>query len=106
MAAWGDSLAAGVLRKSFIAVRITMTSNQDETLYASEVLILSSDPRQEIILCLQEVKTLCQELLVQVCDLLRLKDCHLFGLSVIQIYPSAEQITLSFLVLFTSPFQN
>lgn len=31
-----------------------------------------------------QVKTLCQELLVQVCDLLRLKDCHLFGLSVIQ----------------------
>ncbi|KAG1946682.1 FERM domain-containing protein, partial [Pimephales promelas] len=30
------------------------------------------------------VKTVCQELLVQVCDLLRLKDCHLFGLSVIQ----------------------
>lgn len=30
------------------------------------------------------MKTLCQELLVQVCDLLRLKDCHLFGLSVIQ----------------------
>ncbi|CAB1331293.1 unnamed protein product, partial [Coregonus sp. 'balchen'] len=30
------------------------------------------------------VKTLCQELLIQVCDLLRLKDCHLFGLSVIQ----------------------
>lgn len=31
-----------------------------------------------------QVKTVCQELLVQVCDLLRLKDCHLFGLSVIQ----------------------
>lgn len=31
-----------------------------------------------------QVKTLCQELLAQVCDLLRLKDCHLFGLSVIQ----------------------
>lgn len=35
-------------------------------------------------LCPAQVKTLCQELLVQVCDLLRLKDCHLFGLSVIQ----------------------
>lgn len=31
-----------------------------------------------------QVKILCHELLVQVCDLLRLKDCHLFGLSVIQ----------------------
>lgn len=31
-----------------------------------------------------QVKTICQELLVQVCDLLKLKDCHLFGLSVIQ----------------------
>lgn len=30
------------------------------------------------------MKILCHELLVQVCDLLRLKDCHLFGLSVIQ----------------------
>ncbi|NXD11702.1 FRMD6 protein, partial [Nothocercus nigrocapillus] len=30
------------------------------------------------------VKILCHELLVQVCDLLRLRDCHLFGLSVIQ----------------------
>ncbi|MGH0188287.1 UNVERIFIED_CONTAM: hypothetical protein FKN15_028811 [Acipenser sinensis] len=30
------------------------------------------------------VKTLCQDLLIQVCDLIRLKDCHLFGLSVIQ----------------------
>lgn len=30
------------------------------------------------------MKTLCQELLEQVCDLLRLKDCHLFGLSVVQ----------------------
>ncbi|XP_008562512.1 PREDICTED: FERM domain-containing protein 6-like, partial [Galeopterus variegatus] len=30
------------------------------------------------------VKILCHQLLVQVCDLLRLKDCHLFGLSVIQ----------------------
>uniref|UniRef100_A0A8C6WXZ8 FERM domain containing 6 n=1 Tax=Neogobius melanostomus TaxID=47308 RepID=A0A8C6WXZ8_9GOBI len=41
------------------------------------------------------VKTLCQELLVQVCDLLRLKDCHLFGLSVIQnnehIYMELDQ---------------
>lgn len=34
--------------------------------------------------CCSQVRTLCQELLVQVCDLLRLKDCHLFGLSVIQ----------------------
>lgn len=33
---------------------------------------------------LLQVKILCHELLVQVCDLLRLKDCHLFGLSVIQ----------------------
>ena len=33
---------------------------------------------------LSQVKTLSQELLVQVCDLLRLKDCHLFGLSVVQ----------------------
>lgn len=36
------------------------------------------------ILSLHQVKTLCQELLEQVCDLLRLKDCHLFGLSVVQ----------------------
>lgn len=37
-----------------------------------------------VFFCHAQVKTLCQELLVQVCDLLRLKDCHLFGLSVIQ----------------------
>lgn len=37
-----------------------------------------------------QVKILCQELLVQVCDLLRLKDCHLFGLSVIQSKSGAE----------------
>lgn len=36
------------------------------------------------LICFSQVKTVCQELLVQVCDLLRLKDCHLFGLSVIQ----------------------
>ncbi|XP_023807427.1 FERM domain-containing protein 6 isoform X2 [Oryzias latipes] len=44
-------------------------------------VFLPNDDTQNIIV---DVKTLCQELLVQVCDLLHLKDCHLFGLSVIQ----------------------
>ncbi|XP_024131168.1 FERM domain-containing protein 6 isoform X2 [Oryzias melastigma] len=44
-------------------------------------VFLPNDDTQHIIV---DVKTLCQELLVQVCDLLHLKDCHLFGLSVIQ----------------------
>lgn len=41
-------------------------------------------PNDDTLNVIVSVKTLCQELLVQVCDLLRLKDCHLFGLSVIQ----------------------
>ncbi|KPP61780.1 FERM domain-containing protein 6-like [Scleropages formosus] len=41
-------------------------------------------PNDDTLNIIVNVKTLCQELLVQVCDLLRLKDCHLFGLSVIQ----------------------
>ncbi|KAG1941288.1 FERM domain-containing protein 6-like [Pimephales promelas] len=41
-------------------------------------------PNDETLNVIVSVKTVCQELLVQVCDLLRLKDCHLFGLSVIQ----------------------
>ncbi|MBN3326262.1 FRMD6 protein, partial [Atractosteus spatula] len=41
-------------------------------------------PNDDTLNIIVSVKTLCQELLVQVCDLLRLKDCHLFGLSVIQ----------------------
>uniref|UniRef100_A0A668A631 FERM domain containing 6 n=1 Tax=Myripristis murdjan TaxID=586833 RepID=A0A668A631_9TELE len=41
-------------------------------------------PNDDTLNVIVNVKTLCQELLVQVCDLLRLKDCHLFGLSVIQ----------------------
>lgn len=44
-----------------------------------------------VVISRTQVKTLCQELLVQVCDLLRLKDCHLFGLSVIQ-----SKITVTF----------
>nr|XP_023850730.1 FERM domain-containing protein 6 [Salvelinus alpinus] len=44
-------------------------------------VFLPSDDTLNVIV---NVKTLCQELLIQVCDLLRLKDCHLFGLSVIQ----------------------
>ncbi|XP_064177185.1 FERM domain-containing protein 6 [Anguilla rostrata] len=41
-------------------------------------------PNDDTLNIIVNVKTLCQELLAQVCDLLRLKDCHLFGLSVIQ----------------------
>ncbi|XP_024292637.1 FERM domain-containing protein 6 [Oncorhynchus tshawytscha] len=41
-------------------------------------------PNDDTLNVIVNVKTLCQELLIQVCDLLRLKDCHLFGLSVIQ----------------------
>ncbi|XP_053477586.1 FERM domain-containing protein 6 [Ictalurus furcatus] len=41
-------------------------------------------PNDETLNVIVSVKTLCQELLEQVCDLLRLKDCHLFGLSVVQ----------------------
>ncbi|KFO29719.1 FERM domain-containing protein 6 [Fukomys damarensis] len=41
-------------------------------------------PNDESLNIIINVKILCQQLLVQVCDLLRLKDCHLFGLSVIQ----------------------
>ncbi|CAL9687310.1 unnamed protein product [Knipowitschia caucasica] len=41
-------------------------------------------PNDDTLNVIVNVKTLCQELLVQVCDLMRLKDCHLFGLSVIQ----------------------
>ncbi|XP_072534327.1 FERM domain-containing protein 6 [Salminus brasiliensis] len=41
-------------------------------------------PNDETLNVIVTVKTLCQELLVQVCDLLRLKDCHLFGLTVVQ----------------------
>ncbi|XP_063296154.1 FERM domain-containing protein 6 [Pelobates fuscus] len=47
----------------------------------SVCVFLPNDDTLNIII---NVKALCQELLVQVCDLLRLKDCHLFGLSVIQ----------------------
>ncbi|XP_004638810.1 FERM domain-containing protein 6 isoform X2 [Octodon degus] len=41
-------------------------------------------PNDESLNIIINVKILCQQLLVQVCDLLRLKDGHLFGLSVIQ----------------------
>ncbi|XP_004835599.1 FERM domain-containing protein 6 isoform X2 [Heterocephalus glaber] len=41
-------------------------------------------PNDESLNIIINVKILCQQLLIQVCDLLRLKDCHLFGLSVIQ----------------------
>ncbi|XP_028677038.1 FERM domain-containing protein 6 isoform X2 [Erpetoichthys calabaricus] len=41
-------------------------------------------PNDDTLNIVVNVKVLCQELLIQVCDLLRLKDCHLFGLSVIQ----------------------
>ncbi|XP_053553597.1 FERM domain-containing protein 6 [Bombina bombina] len=47
----------------------------------SVCVFLPNDGTLNIII---NVKALCQELLAQVCDLLRLKDCHLFGLSVIQ----------------------
>jgi hypothetical protein len=47
-----------------------------------------------LFLSLPQVKILCHQLLVQVCDLLRLKDSHLFGLSVIQ---SKFQSTLWYL---------
>uniref|UniRef100_H3DPT0 FERM domain-containing protein 6 n=1 Tax=Tetraodon nigroviridis TaxID=99883 RepID=H3DPT0_TETNG len=52
-------------------------------------------PNDDTLNVIVNVRTLCQELLVQVCDLLRLKDCHLFGLSVIQnnehIYMELDQ---------------
>uniref|UniRef100_A0A1A8HR31 FERM domain-containing protein 6 n=1 Tax=Nothobranchius kuhntae TaxID=321403 RepID=A0A1A8HR31_NOTKU len=52
-------------------------------------------PNDDTLNIIINVKTLCQELLVQVCDLLRLKDCHLFGLSIIQnnehIYMELDQ---------------
>ncbi|XP_034083049.1 FERM domain-containing protein 6 [Gymnodraco acuticeps] len=52
-------------------------------------------PNDDTLNVIVNVKTVCQELLVQVCDLLRLKDCHLFGLSVIQnnehIYMELDQ---------------
>uniref|UniRef100_A0A1A7W8P4 FERM domain-containing protein 6 n=2 Tax=Iconisemion striatum TaxID=60296 RepID=A0A1A7W8P4_9TELE len=52
-------------------------------------------PNDDTLNIIVNVKTLCQELLVQVCDLLRLKDCHLFGLSVIlnneHIYMELDQ---------------
>lgn len=44
-------------------------------------IFLPNDKSVSIII---NVKILCHQLLVQVCDLLRLKDSHLFGLSVIQ----------------------
>ncbi|ETE72837.1 FERM domain-containing protein 6, partial [Ophiophagus hannah] len=47
----------------------------------SVCIFLPNDDSLNIII---NVKILCHELLVQVCDLLRLKDGHLFGLSVIQ----------------------
>ncbi|XP_069601489.1 FERM domain-containing protein 6-like [Ranitomeya imitator] len=47
----------------------------------SVCVFLPSDETLNIII---NVKALCQELLDQICDLLWLKDCHLFGLSVIQ----------------------
>ncbi|XP_024070570.2 FERM domain-containing protein 6 isoform X1 [Trachemys scripta elegans] len=47
----------------------------------SVCIFLPNDDSLNIII---NVKILCRELLVQVCDLLRLRDCHLFGLSVIQ----------------------
>ncbi|OCT68373.1 FERM domain-containing protein 6 [Xenopus laevis] len=47
----------------------------------SVCVFLPNDDTLNIII---NVKALCQELLEQVCDLLHLKDCHLFGLSVIQ----------------------
>ncbi|XP_056401147.1 FERM domain-containing protein 6 [Hyla sarda] len=47
----------------------------------SVCVFLPNDDTLNIII---NVKALCQELLDQICDLLRLKDCHLFGLSVIQ----------------------
>ncbi|XP_069493566.1 FERM domain-containing protein 6 isoform X2 [Ambystoma mexicanum] len=40
-------------------------------------------PNDDTLSIITNVKVLCSELLVQICDLLRLKDCHLFGLSVI-----------------------
>ncbi|CAL8302340.1 unnamed protein product [Boreogadus saida] len=52
-------------------------------------------PNDDTLNVIVNVKTLSQELLVQVCDLLRLKDCHLFGLSVVQnnehIYMELDQ---------------
>ncbi|XP_075782302.1 FERM domain-containing protein 6 [Pelodiscus sinensis] len=47
----------------------------------SVCIFLPNDDSLNIII---NVKIVCRELLVQVCDILRLRDCHLFGLSVIQ----------------------
>ncbi|KAJ7345381.1 hypothetical protein JRQ81_001331 [Phrynocephalus forsythii] len=61
--------------------RLSFHNNRAMQDRRSVCIFLPNDDSLNIII---NVKILCHELLVQVCDLLRLKDCHLFGLSVIQ----------------------
>ncbi|KFP87336.1 FERM domain-containing protein 6 [Acanthisitta chloris] len=61
--------------------KLTFHNNRVMQDRRSVCIFLPNDDSLNIII---NVKILCNELLVQVCDLLRLKDCHLFGLSVIQ----------------------
>ncbi|NWX19491.1 FRMD6 protein, partial [Aegotheles bennettii] len=61
--------------------KLTFHNNRVMQDRRSVCIFLPNDDSLNIII---NVKILCHELLVQVCDLLRLKDCHLFGLSVIQ----------------------
>ncbi|XP_076982885.1 FERM domain-containing protein 6 isoform X2 [Tamandua tetradactyla] len=61
--------------------RLSFHNNRAMQDRRSVCIFLPNDESLNIII---NVKILCHQLLVQVCDLLRLKDCHLFGLSVIQ----------------------
>ncbi|MEJ1269385.1 FERM domain containing 6 [Cricetulus griseus] len=61
--------------------KLTFHNNRVMQDRRSVCIFLPNDESLNIII---NVKILCHQLLVQVCDLLRLKDCHLFGLSVIQ----------------------
>ncbi|XP_010149916.1 PREDICTED: FERM domain-containing protein 6 [Eurypyga helias] len=61
--------------------KLTFHNNRVMQDRRSVCIFLPNDDSLNIII---NVKILCRKLLVQVCDLLRLKDCHLFGLSVVQ----------------------
>ncbi|XP_042655200.1 FERM domain-containing protein 6 isoform X2 [Tyto alba] len=62
--------------------KLTFHNNRVMQDRRSVCIFLPNDDSLNIIINVRQ--HLCHELLVQVCDLLRLKDCHLFGLSVIQ----------------------
>ncbi|KAJ7424364.1 hypothetical protein WISP_29016 [Willisornis vidua] len=71
--------------------KLTFHNNRVMQDRRSVCIFLPNDDSLNIII---NVKILCHELLVQVCDLLRLKDCHLFGLSVIQSKSEAHAVGL------------